>query len=323
MLNVFSISLLLLSMPLAFAADALGATRIARWQGDRQAAFCLMFDDSCESHVANVMPVLLKNQLTATFYVNPGSGQWAKHRQAWEKDIPAAGMELANHTMTHKGIHDDAEAEREIGGCNDIIRKLVPSAKLISWGQPGGIKDADWKLTKDQLAALLKAKNLIPRPDFGGRGAMIAVKTADEMMGLVDKAVKAGGMEAVIYHGVGGDWIVTPLPVFTEFAEKLAARRDQVWITGHIKAHQYATERDAAKVTVDKASSTAIHLTLACTADAALYDQPLTLVSTVPAAWKRCTVTQGRTATTVEADAGTVRYDALPAGGPITLAAAK
>ena len=323
MLNVFAISLLLLAMPLAFAADAVGATRIARWQGDRQAAFCLMFDDSCESDVTNVMPVLLKNQLTATFYVNPGSGQWAKHRQAWEKDIPAAGMELANHTMTHKGIHDDAEAEREIGGCNDVIRKLIPSAKLISWGQPGGIKDADWKLTKEQLAALLKTKNLVPRPDFGGRGAMIAVKTADEMMGLVDKAVKAGGMEAVIYHGVGGDWIVTPLPVFTEFAEKLAARRDQVWITGHIKAHQYATEREAAKVAVEKSRPDTVRLTLTCTADAELYDQPLTLITTVPAEWKRCTIIQGKNTATVEAAAGSVRYEALPAGGQITISAAK
>lgn len=320
MLNVFAISLLLLSMPLAFAAETLGATRIARWQGDRQAAFVLMFDDSCLSHVQHVVPALTARGLTGTFYVNPGSGQWAAKRQAWEKDIPAAGMDYGNHTMTHKGIRGDEEAEREIGGCSEVITKLFPGTKLISWGQPGGIKPENWTLTKDQLAALLKAKNLIPRPDFGGRGAMAGVNNAAQMMGLVDKAVKTGGMEAVIFHGVGGDWITTPLPVFTEFIDELAKRRDQVWITGHIKAHQYATERDGATVTVDKAGAKGISLTLASTADAALYDQPLTLVTAVPAAWKRCTVTQGATKSTVEVSAGSARFDALPGGGPIVLA---
>lgn len=323
MLNVFAISLLLLTMPLTFAAETLGATRIARWQGDRQAAFVLMFDDCLPSHVQHVVPALTARGLTGTFYVNPDTYQWTSKRQAWEKDIPAAGMDYGNHTMTHKGIRSDEEAEREIGGCSEVITRLFPGTKLISWGQPGGIKPENWTLTKDQLTALLKAKNLVPRPDFGGRGAMAGVNTAAQMMGLVDKAVKSGGMEAVIFHGVGGDWIVTPLPIFTEFIDQLAKRRDQVWITGHIKAHQYATERDAATVTVGKAGAKEISLTLTCTADAALYDQPLTLVTTVPAAWKRCTVTQGRSSATVDAADGRVRYEALPTGGPIVIAAAK
>ncbi len=323
MVNVFSIFLLLASLPLAVlyaaAADTLGATRIARWEGDRQAAFMLMFDDSIVSDITNVMPVLEANHLIATFYVNPGSGQWAAKRQAWETDLPKAGMEYGNHTMTHKGFHNDAEADREIGGCNAVISKLFPGTKLISWGQPGGIKPADWIMTAEQLSAYLKAHNLIPRPDFGGRGAMIGVKTVDEMMGLVDKAVKTGGMEAVIFHGVGGDWIITPLPLFTAFIERLVARRDQVWITGHIKAHQYATERDAATVTVDSTNAHALKVKLTCTADANLYDQPLTLVTTVPATWKHCLVTQDASKTTVGVTANHVLYAAFPAGGLMTL----
>lgn len=322
MVNGFSIFLLLASLPLMAlnAAESLGATRIARWEGDRQAAFMLMFDDSLLSQVANVVPVLEANHLIATFYVNPGTGQWSSKRQVWETDLPKAGMEYGNHTMTHKGFHNDAEADAEIGGCNTVISKLFPGTKLISWGQPGGINAANWSMNAEQLSTYLKAHNLIPRPDFNSRGAMIHVKTPDEMMGLVDKAVKTGGMEAIVFHGVGGDWIVTPLPIFTAFIERLAARRDQVWITGHIKAHQYATERDASTVSVDSTNAKLLKVKLSCSADANLYDQPLTLVTTVPAAWKHCLVSQGTTKTTIEVAANQVRFAALPAGGPITLA---
>jgi hypothetical protein len=148
---------------------------------------------------------------------------------------------------------------------------------------------------------------------------MIALRTADEMMAHVEKAVAAGSMECIVFHGVGGDWIATPLPIFTEFLDRLVKRRDAVWITGHIAAHQYATERDAATVTVAKRGPSRIELTLACSADAHLYDQPLTLLTTVPATWTHCAVDQGARHADAAVAGGVARYEAVPGGGPIVL----
>ncbi|MBI1373679.1 MAG: polysaccharide deacetylase family protein [Phycisphaera sp.] len=305
------------------AADAPGTTRVAQWKGDKACAFILMFDDSCISDVKTVVPELTKRQLTGTFYVNPGSGHYAAQRKAWEQEIPAAGFELANHTFTHRGGDTTADIAKEVTACNDAIHAATPNLpwpRLVSYGQPGGIKPERWPITKEQLADVLKENHLIDRPDFGGRGAMIAFKTSDQMLAHVDKAIAGHAMECIVFHGVGGDWIVTPTEVFTGLLDGLVARRDKVWITGHIPAHQYATERDAATVRVAVDDKSIIGVMLTTTADPQFYDQPLTLVTRVPADWKTCTVTQGETHGTVAARDGVITYDAMPSGKPIVIA---
>jgi hypothetical protein len=302
------------------AAD--GDTRIAKWKDDKAAAFVLMFDDGCVSHVKNVIPELTKRGLTGTFYINPGAGQYAANKQVWEKDVPAAGFELANHTLTHKGGATTADIVTEITACNDVIHAVTPAMhwpRLVSWGQPGGVKKEMWGISKEELASALKDNLLIPRPDFGGRGATIAFKSGPDYVAHVDKAIKAGTMECIIFHGVGGDWLAATMPQFIELLDGMEARKDKLWVTGHIPAYQYATERDAATVKVGEKTAKKISLTLSCTADPALYDQPLTLITSVPAAWAACTVTQGKTSSEATAKAGVLMFNALPGSDPIVI----
>ncbi len=291
--------------------------RASRWKDDKKAAFLLMFDDSAPSHVKNVVPELTKRGLVGTFYVNPGKWQ---NKDFWEKQCPAMGMEYGNHTMTHKGVRDVADADEEIGKCNEVIMRLFPGKqpRLISWGLPGVAKGA-WNITDEQLKELLAKHHLIERPAFGGHGGAINVKTADEMMLLVDAALAKGGIEHVIYHGVGGDWISVPLAEFTGFLDRIEARKDQLWVAGHIAAHKYATERDAAEVKVVEATERQIRVELTCKADAKLYDYPLTLVTQVSAEWKRCEIVQGANKAVVTAAGGMVRYDAVPNAGVIVV----
>ncbi len=305
------------------AAEQIGATHVAHWQDDKTAAFMLMFDDSCPSDVKVVVPELTKRGMVGTFYVNPGAGHFSGFKPAWEHDIPAAGMELANHTLTHKGAKSVEEAEHEIGAANDALHAIAkdqPWPRLISFGQPGGVP---WTITPAEFKDLLAKNHLVNRPDFGNRGAMIGLKTTAEMLTHVDKTIASKGSECIIFHGVGGDWIVTPLPVFTGLLDGLATRSDKLWLTTAIPAHQYQVERDAATVAaVGKpagAKPKEITVTLSCTADAALYDLPLTLVTDVPATWKACSVTQGGKSVAVTAVDGVLRYHALPGKDPITL----
>ncbi len=321
---------------LAFAASAWadqqapGATRIARWKDDKKAAFLLMFDDSAPSQVKNVLPELVKRGLIGTFYVNPGKGEWKVFKDAWEKEFPAAGMEYGNHTWTHKGARDVANLEEELVQSNEMIMRLFPgkSPRLISFGRPGVPKEA-WNITPEQLAQALVKHHLIERPTFDGHGGAIHAKTADDMMRLVDRAIAAGGAEYIIYHGVGGDWISVPAAAFTEFLDRLAAKRDQVWVAGHISAHKYETERASAEVKTVEATDRIIRLELASKADPKFYDFPLTLITQVPAAWKVCEITQGpgkatapvapTTGSNATRTGGAVRYDALPSAEPIVI----
>jgi peptidoglycan/xylan/chitin deacetylase (PgdA/CDA1 family) len=298
-----------------------GATRIASWKDDKKAAFLLMFDDSIPSHFNTVIPELQKRGMGATFYVNPGRGEWLKFKDKWETEIPALpGMVYGNHTWSHKGIIGLDKAEEEIGKTNALIFKLFPGKqpRLLSFGRPG-VKKEQWKISEDELKQVLAKHHLIERPTFSNHGAMVAFKTAPEMLALADKAIANNSMEYIVFHGVGAEWITTPVETFTALLDGLAAKRDQLWITDHISAHQYETERANAEVKVLESSNQRIRLTLQSKADPQFYDLPLTLITQVPQNWRQCTITQGAKRSAASANGGNLQFEALPNGEPIII----
>lgn len=309
-----------------------GKTEVLRWEGGSKACFLLMFDDGWPSHWQVAVPELVKRKLTATFYVNPAKGEYKATIANWEGEnaVWKKGMAYGNHTMTHNGIQDLKDGEWEITECTNVILKIVPGPqkRLISWGQPG-VKD--WKISKEEYQALLKQNNLIDRPPFNGHGVVYHLKTADSILALADKAIASGGMEYAIAHGVERgpelkygyqDFWPWNLAQFREVLDALASRRDKndLWITDHISYHQYAAERDKAKVSVAESTPARIRLALSIPdLDPELYNYPLTLQTAVPASWKRVTVEQGgKKSASLPVQNGVVQYPAT--AGEITLA---
>ena len=306
---------------LSLQPSKIGETSIARWKDNKQAAFCLMFDDSVPSNVKTVIPELKKRNLVGTFYVNPGSGSWRQYASSWEKEFPLLpNIVYANHTMTHKGARSEDVLRDELRQCNDILYKLVPGPKprLISFGRPG-VKKEDWTVTETQLQEQLKMLHLVERPPFGGHGAMIGLNTPEQMLQLSGDALEQRSLEYIVFHGVGGDWIVTPTDVFVRFLDLLEARRSRLWITDHISAHVYQTERDQTSVRLLHVDARQIRLNLTTKADPAFYHLPLTLITRVPAHWKQCEVVQKKNRTRITPEAGAVQYSADPQGGTLTL----
>lgn len=326
--------MVLLTFVLPMSAAEPGATRIATWRGDATAAFLLMFDDSAPSHWQMALPAMRERQLIGTFYINAGKAEFTKFRGKWEKDMQQAGMVLGNHTMTHQGVRDLANAREEIGGCNTVLYELqpTPEPRLISFAMPG-VGPGKWNITGAELKTVLAENHLIDRPTFTDHGAVYHHKTAAQMLALADRAIGAKGMEYLIIHGIerrGIDWgyqdfWALNLDVFHALLDGVRERRDRgdLWVTDHISWYRYKTEREQATATGKSSGADRLEVALACTADAALYDLPLTLVTSVPAAWKRVAVTQGTAeAVVVEVRDGQVRYDAAPNGGAIVLAPA-
>lgn len=313
---------LLLGVLLAARSTAAepGATQVAPWKDDKRAPFVLMFDDSMPSHVKTVLPELAKRKLVGVFYINPGSGHYGANKRVWEKDMPAAGMVLANHTFTHQGAADVANLEEEITKCNDVLDKIAADAgqkpTLYSFGRPG-VPQGKWNVTDKELEAVLKKHRLVMRPNVPF--AKINLKDASAMNSRVEKALDSGKPDAVAFHGVGGEWLSIDTPEFIALLDFIDKKRERLWITDPISIHKYEMERDAAKVEVVVANGQQIRLRLTSSADAKVYDEPLTLVSQVPASWKNVKVTQGKQSTTVAASGGKVKYDAHPGGEPIVL----
>jgi hypothetical protein len=313
-----------LLLPAAAAAEAPpapGATRVAKWKDDKAAVFLLMFDDSVNSHLTNVVPELKKRGMVGTFYINPGAAWYKAKVDVWEKEIPATGMVYGNHTLTHAGAKDAAQLEAELAGCDAAIAKAFPALKtprLVSFGRPG-VKKEQWLVTDEEVKQALAKHHLVERPNIGGRIAGVTQKTGEEILKLADKALEGGGVEQILFHGVGGDWLSIAQPEFLALLDGLDARKDRLWVTDPVSAHQYETERAGAEAKALEAGAAKIRVSLACKADPALYDLPLTLVTRIPAAWKQCQVTQGKTKATVTAAQGEIRYDARPGAEEIVI----
>jgi len=198
----------------------------------------------------------------------------------------------------------------ELEKCNEEITARYPgrkSPRLISFGQPGGVP---WTITPDEKKALLEKYHLIDRPPF--KGYPFQFKTQEEILALVDTALSKQDMDYIVFHGVGGDWHSTPLEWYTALLDKLDASKDQIWVTDPVSWHQYVTERKSAEVKQVPSVKGGISLQVACAADPAFYDLPLTLETSVPTDWKTCRIRQGKTDITVPVKEGKVQYPAVP-----------
>ncbi len=299
------------------AQGAEGETLILKWKDGKKAAFMLAFDDSAPSQLKNVVPELEKRKIVGNFYLVTGNKLYAALKRRWEDAAKSPYVAVANHTFTHKGVNNAAELEPELAQCNEVLYKLKPEGRqprLFGFGRPGGVP---WKVTPQEQAEALAKHHLCDRPPFFG--PPIHYKSAEATVAAVDTAIAKGEMGHLDFHGVGEDWLVTPVEWFTALLDKLEAVRDQVWITDVVSWHQYVTERTSAEIKNVKAAADVVSLELTCKADPMLYDLPLTLSTKVPADWKETVVTQGSNATTVPVRDGAVQYDALPGGGTITL----
>jgi peptidoglycan/xylan/chitin deacetylase (PgdA/CDA1 family) len=296
-----------------------GFTRIAKWKDDKKSPFMLMFDDACPSQVVNAVPELKKRGMAGTFYNFPAAGHYQGNKTFWETTVPAIpGVAYGNHTISHKGFPTLENAEKEIADANAAIMRIFPgkSPRLVSYADPGGVKNA---ISGAEIDAILAKNNLVRRPEFGGHGGGIAYHTAGDVMAATDRAISSGTPEYIIFHGVGGDWLTFPLPEFTQMLDGLETRRDSLWIADTISVHKYETIRAKAQVKFKQDGPNQIRVSLSADVNLALYDQPLTLVTTVPADWKKCQVAQGSALATVAVKNSQVIYDAMPGTALITL----
>lgn len=295
----------------------IGEPQILKWKDGKRACFLLAFDDSAPSQLKNVVPELERRKIVGTFYLVTGNSLYASLRARWEEAAKSPFVVVANHTFTHKGIENGDGIEAELAQCNEVLYPLKPGEKkprLIAFGTPGGVP---WIISKADFQAALVRHHLVDRPPFAG--PPIHYKTAEATLAVVDQALARGEMGHLDFHGVGGDWLVTPVEWFTALLDKLEAERDRLWITDAASWHKYVKERDGTKVTVVEAGKDRIRLALKSELDPALYDEGLSISAKVPSDWKRCQIVQGAGQSTVPAPEGTVLFTALPGGGEVVL----
>lgn len=286
---------------------ATGSSSVCQWADGKDAVFLLEFDDSAPSHLRRAIPEIIKRGLVGTFYINPGNAPYQSLLEEWRH--PGPGIEYANHTHTHIGATSQAQLQEELAPCEAEINRCYPHRKprrLVSFGKPGGVP---WTISPAETKEVLDRFLLIERPPF--KGYPFNIKSLDEILGLVDTALATGGMEHHDFHGVEEDWHTTPMEWYVTLLDKLVLNRDRIWVTDPISWHQYVVEREATQLTTAR-DGQGLSVTLSCTADAELYNLPLTVKTEVPAEWETCEIRQGSRKTQAHPQGGTVKYSALP-----------
>ncbi len=236
------IALLFVSLT-AFAADAQPQPK---WKDGKKAVFMLAFDDGCPSQLKNVIPELEKRKIAGTFYLYPAAGQYLAQKEKWAEAVKSPYIVVANHTFTHKGVKNAAELDVELAKCNEALYALYPdrpTPRGLAFGTPGGVP---WEVTKEEFDTALAKHHLVDRPPF--QGSPMNYKSADELVAAVDKALAAGGVGHADFHGVGGDWLVTPVEWFTALLDKLEKHREEIWITDPVSLHEFMEEQEKATV---------------------------------------------------------------------------
>ena len=170
---------------------------IARWYEGKTAAVSLRFDDSTESHVVYAIPRLNQYGLKGTFMVNPGKDRYLKNKDFWEKQVPAMGHQMGNHTMHHQGAKTPADAEFEIGEVSRLIWKLYPNrSKLLVFASGGGGKKWGGKLwgqASEEYKSLVNKYHLIDLYDGNHPGFGVSSKIGyKEVKARVQTAVQTG-----------------------------------------------------------------------------------------------------------------------------------
>ncbi len=262
------------------AMPTLSQPTVLPFAGGKKAAFSLEFDDSMVSQIKNVLPLLSEYRFPATFYINPGRNDY--NAEVWEKQVPAAGHELADHTLHHADTVGAEQAGKEIGSVAKIIEKVYGGPRLTVFGTPGGVK---WEIPKDGFERILKENRLI----FPGRMDFYQDGQGD-ITRFAQTALDKGIWRQLGMHGVGGQWLSTSVENLTLLLKFLDAHRDQIWVAPTGAVWKYAHERDA--VNHISAVSHGKEITVTPSFDQTklkpfeLYNESLTIQVPVPADWR-------------------------------------
>jgi hypothetical protein len=291
-----------------------------------------------ESHIATVIPLLNRYGLRATFLVSPNADRYRMHRNFWEREFPAMGHRLGNHTMHHRGAKNLEEADYEIGEAARIIWSIYPKeTKLLVFASGGGRKlwgGKEWEEADPAYRQLTERYQLIDlydgnHPYLSARGSMKTEDLCDEL----DRTILKGGQRTFTFHDIGpltlwrrllmllrGADLSVREQVFTDFLQCLVSRKERLWIAPLIEQIKYVKEAQHAKVRLISMNRKSATWELTVGTDPMLYDHPITLILPNKQGRSIRSINQGNISCTVYRDgAGAVVADVRPENSKITV----
>jgi len=280
----------------ATPGDCMDQPAIAPWYRNLGGAVSLRFDDGLESHITTAIPLLNRYDYNATFLVNPGTERYRARQDFWERQVPAMGHRLGNHTMNHRGARNIEDADYEIGEAARTIWRIYPKeSKLLVFASGGGRilwGGKDWEQAAPAYRQLVQKYHLIDLYD--GKHPYLSVRSGmrtEDLCAQLGTTLDRRGHQAYVFHAIGSSSLFESLKTLvrgyglTIKEETLAGllrcldeRKHQLWVAPLIDILKYEQEAQGATIRLVSSGRRSETLALAVRTDPELYDHLLTIV---------------------------------------------
>lgn len=232
---------------------------------NKKAIIVLTYDDAIMSQLNIAIPQLDSAHLHGTFFLtgNISPQVLPRWREAFNH-----GHELANHTLYHPCLINNVKGNpinnsanytvygivREIGMMNNFLY-AIDGASTHTYAYPcteskvGGVDYVDSlrksglvkyaRMGGDQNAIVTDYTKLDPLlvPSWG----LVNNTSGGDLIAFVKKVQANGGMGILMFHGVGGDYIVTSAHAHRELLKYLSEHRDEIWVATFKEAMDYVS----------------------------------------------------------------------------------
>lgn len=209
---------------IAFSTESSGGGAF-RWPDGKRVAVSFSFDDARNSQVDVGVPLLDRNGVKATFYVNPPN---MKDRLSAWKAAAASGHEIGNHTTSHPCSgnfewsraralegYSPAMIAQEMDGANADIERLL-GMRAVTFAYPCGEKFIGRGAETQSYVPLVAKRFLAGRgfrdesandPVFCDFAQLMGIESDgmsfEDIKAQVDAAAKTGGWVVFAGHDIG------------------------------------------------------------------------------------------------------------------------
>jgi len=326
------VALVIAGLPFSAAADH----TVTRWHGGKGSAVSVTFDDGLYSQASVGASLMNERGFKGTFYIMSAAGwnEWPTYWQDWQ-NVAAAGHEIGSHTVSHAHLAElsQGDARYQLRESRKTIEANIdlPAGMTIAYPY-GESNDTVEAITAEYYIAgrdvwspgymNYYSEDSTDPVDFYAIGSAAFdypdLTTYDRLATYTDTAEAENAWFIPHIHELDYPAAVA---VLTEYLDDLQGR-DNVWIDTLGAVVRYMREREAATLVVTE-GETGITIVLTHDLDPEIYNEHLTIRSTVPLSWSGVEVSQAGFVQVVEPiledTESVVYYDAVPNGGTILL----
>ncbi|MCF2950007.1 polysaccharide deacetylase family protein [Paraglaciecola aquimarina] len=242
--SIHASTLFLLMALVVFASITSPALAKNTWPTGNKVAISLSYDDALDSQLDNALPALNKRGLKASFYVVPLSQAFKNRIEEW-KQLARQGHELGNHTLFHacdrsKPGRDWVDPFNALDDktVNDMVNEVTVANTLLTAVDGQQIhtltppcfdqkaKDGNYvTAVKNQFLAIKGLEG----DDFSSLIAPSNISAA-QIIEFIEKQPKNIKLVNILFHGIGGDHLVTSSSEHAKFLDYLQLNEHKYWV---------------------------------------------------------------------------------------------